>query len=704
MDAGEPGGGAAPDRSYPAGLLEWSGNRAGGVRRLFDDSSGRPGKGVFETNLLHRLRDWAGQVSRGADGVPRIILLVGGPGNGKTEAIESTIVELDGLLGSSGALLAEVSRGFHPPEGQPVPRLVRVAIDGRATGGGSFELDIVQDASVGGTTARPAALALVEELGDALAAGRSRAYLCCVNRGVLDDAMIAAIDGGLGETREVLETVARAVSQTADAPPCWPLDGFAAIAAWPMDAESLIEPTASGDLPPGEVILGRALDPARWPESCQAGQDCPFCSSRKLLSSWRERDALLSLLRWFELGTGKRWTFRDLFSVCSYVLAGPGAPQPGGPADPCTWAASRAALDRNALGRPKRDASAAIYDLVAAQYQHALFHGWDRTLAKSLLKDIRELGLHDTSNTAMGLYYFLLSRAGSQLPAMIAQPLAELSSLLDPATAPPDTQVAMWGGNATLGDLDARFSRSARDGLDFVTRGRVVSSLERTLLSRLADLDDLLSAPKLRRRRPTAANRLQRSLRDFACRLVRRSIGARQLAIPDAALFARFRLVLADASGKGGELHEIAIQVEDLLNAGANFEVSLVTTFGQPLPPARSRAVLEVPRRRVYARDANLSGRPAPVVPFLDVEAGSSAQPIAVTYDLFKAVSELEAGLSPASLPQGVLALLDTTKARMAGSIVRDRHVQERPIMHVGEELTVERHRGAFISTRRRRQ
>jgi len=40
---------------YPAALIEWAGHHSGGVRRLFDDGSGRPSKAVVKTNLLARL-------------------------------------------------------------------------------------------------------------------------------------------------------------------------------------------------------------------------------------------------------------------------------------------------------------------------------------------------------------------------------------------------------------------------------------------------------------------------------------------------------------------------------------------------------------------------------------------------------------------------------------------------------------------------
>ena len=45
------GSGSPP---FPAQLLNWAGNRSGGVRRPFDESSGRPGADVFKTNLLAR--------------------------------------------------------------------------------------------------------------------------------------------------------------------------------------------------------------------------------------------------------------------------------------------------------------------------------------------------------------------------------------------------------------------------------------------------------------------------------------------------------------------------------------------------------------------------------------------------------------------------------------------------------------------------
>ena len=259
---------------YPAQLLNWAGNRAGGVRRLFDDTSGRPGKAVFETNLLHRLETWAGSIASGPGGVPRILLLVGGPGNGKTEAIESTVAWLDVSLGAGGKLTSELKKSFFPPEGTAVPRLVRVDTSGLGPDARALGLSIVQDASaVVGAAGKQAAQLLLDELDAVQGAGPGEAYLCCVNRGVLDDALIEAIDTEREGARRLLEAVTRSVSLAPDAPSCWPLAGFADVAVWPMDAESLLLTPAAGGEEPARSLLRTALDDQLWPVpgSCLGG-------------------------------------------------------------------------------------------------------------------------------------------------------------------------------------------------------------------------------------------------------------------------------------------------------------------------------------------------------------------------------------------------------------------------------------------------
>lgn len=628
-------------------------------------------------------------------GLPRIILLVGGPGNGKTQAIEATVDWLAEFLDSGGDGRAQARAGFRTGDGSLVQRSVLLEFARNGSHDGP-RVNVVQDASLddGG---RSAAGLLIDDLVSVLGGSEDDFYLCCVNRGILDDALILALGNGDLGPSGLLEEITRSVSLSPDAPACWPLDGHPAVAVWPMDAESLMVPQAPGSQAPAREIFEFALDETSWPElgSCKAGTSCPFCGSRALLAGQSPRDSLLEILRWYELGSGKRWSFRDLFSLASYLLSGHRASQRDANLDPCQWARKLMEFDVEAKrgAKPDRIRSTALFELVAAQYQHALFHQWDHGIAAALAKEISLLGLQG-DNTAMGLQWFLASRRPGYLPAMIAQPLQGIVELLDPAFASMAGPVKITARReVNFNELDVRFSRSVREGLE-MSRG-FLSVLEQELLARLAVLEEHLGKPASRKKRPASATNLQRLLRDFASRLVRRSVGARVGKVRHEAVFRQFERVVADPDGD--TIYAVAAEVEDLLNAGDSFEVNLTTTFGQPLPSELRRATLVVPRRHVRPVPIPMAGRPLPPVAFLGVGEGQASQPIALTFDLFRAVKELEAGMSVASLPKTVVALLDTARARLSGPLVRDASVLERAFMRIGSSgMEVERRRAGF--------
>lgn len=689
--------------SYPAGLVNWAGNRAGGVRRLFDVDSGRPGKKVFRTNLLVRLEYWATQLATGDVDTPHIVLLVGGPGNGKTEAIESTVAWLDTAFGAGGRIQGQLQQHFLPKDGSLVPRLVRADIAVHGAAPTRRTVAIVQDASsVTGSDGKSAAQLLLAELDSALSRS-SEAYLCCVNRGILDDALIEAIDTGMESVRPLLEAVTRAVGLAADSPACWPLAGHPTVAVWPMDVESLLVDLDNAEPPPANELLAKALDGDMWPShgTCEAGPLCPYCGSRQQLGAGTGQASLLKILRWYEVGSGRRWSFRDLFSLASYLLAGHQTVSGVNRLDPCARAKRLLNLDEHARkgGKPAKDSATAVFELVSAQYQHALFHRWDREIAPGLRRQIKELDLEDDS-TAMGLCWFLTTRRSPYLPAMIGSLLEGIVDLLDPALVSPDVEVDLYKKDAVaLREIDVRFSRSVSEGLDYVKRSSLLSKLELDLIGRIGKLDEHLSVASVRKKRPASATQLQHLLRDFCCRLVRRTIGAKTAVVRDAQILSDFQSVVEDVAGD--DIFDVAREVERLLNSNQDFEVSLTTTFGQPLPPAARRATLIVPSRSVQPQDPTPCARPRSPIAFLTVGSGSSAQAIALTYELFKAVRELRQGMAAASLPPAVLALLDTTKARLSGPIVRDRAILDRARIRIGiGGVTVEQRRSSFAVQR----
>lgn len=688
---------------FPEGLLDWAGHRAGGVRKLFYEKSGRPSESVIRTRLLQRLEDWTnGLADAVTHDVPPIILLVGGPGNGKTEAVEFAITNLDRSLEAHGRLIEALSKQFLPTDGSPPPRLASVDI-AQLTVDQFNLIQIVQDASAGDFTRpnlSPAEL-LVEELETLLQANHRCVHLACVNRGVLDDALIIATDNGRKGVQQLLSQVVRSVGTGPEPISCWPLERYPDIGVWPMDIESLLRPQIGADITttPAADLLHFATAEDKWPAlgECAAGESCPFCLSRQQLSSEPGRSSFLHILRWYELASGKRWSFRDLASLYSYLLAG--APPEGTSQtkySPCEWAAKLQA--QRAAGGGGRARLLAPYQLLSRFYRHALFGTWPKVSIKSLKTALRELDLQD-DEALNGLLQFLNDSRRLAIPSTLRTQLDELCEVLDPALADPDTEV-MLSGNTTVfyREIDARFSQSVEEGLSFLRNKRCLTTLETDLLKDMDGADKRLAKAGLARNRPDTARRLQSIVRDFACRLARRSVGSRAAAVRDGATLVSFEKVVA---GDDQLLYEAAVQVEELLNKGQRFAVVLNTTFGEPIPGVERRVTLTTDRQRVRVPDETAVERPAAALRFLTVGPPSRRQYIPITYELYRSVLELRLGMLEASLPKAVVALLDITRAKLGGRIVRERDALELGTIQIGlRKETIVFQRGKFLVKR----
>jgi hypothetical protein len=639
---------------------------------------------------------------RDQKGTPTSVLLIGGPGNGKTEAVETVILELDKELQANGSLVKQFQELFSSLTGKAVPRRAEVDLPTNLRPSQVETIVLVQDASVTDpeVPGKTAAALLASDLTSYILDRPKVVYIACVNRGVLDDALIHAIGAGDSRARKLLEAITTAVSLSPSAPSCWPLAEFPSLAVWPMDVESLLQSNEGSSITAGQQLLDVATAPESWPPAgeCPAGEKCPFCTSRSLLGIDSNKAALLSILRLYELGSGKRWSFRDLHSLFSFMLAGAPVTREGTSRTPCEWAAHLVQMEATPSSRPDSVRARVPFMLVASQYQHALFGQWPRAIARKLRADLRDLRI-ESQQTLLGLYHFLNTARGHGVPATLAPQLSSMCESIDPALADPDEEVAISSRtNIALRELDRRFSHSVTEGLQFIRKYHCLSALEVDLLQRLALADDLLSEGDVQRRRPATAGRVQKLIRDFASRLTRRSLGVRAGMVKDFASLTQFRQVI---EGDEQLLHEAVKQVESLLNDRDRFVVTLNTTFGESLPPEPRRAVLLTDKQKVRPREHAALGRPLSALRFLSVGDGPTAQAIPLTYELFRSVRELKGGMLPSSLPRTVVALLDTTRARLSGRIVRREKLLEGAEIRIGltNEVVV-RELGKFIVRR----
>ncbi|RDH85971.1 MAG: hypothetical protein DIZ80_00400 [endosymbiont of Galathealinum brachiosum] len=697
------------ERLYPEGLARWAGHRDGGVRRPFVLDSGRPTGDQIETPLVTRLHDWVSSLVAGED-VPRVLLLVGGPGNGKTDAVEGCIEFFDTAMKANGKLLETFASKYDVSDGELPPRKAVVDLSSVSNSLPSHlqtTISLVQDATEGDSSKNetPEEL-LLNELDTLLNPDHTGIYLCCVNRGILArTAEIAHEKGVHSDVSALLTVITKGVTSRPKSPSCWPLEGYSDIALWPMDVESLVDKNINeGKWSVAHQIFEVALDDEKWKKPCALNTRCPFCQNRKLLSQGKALDSLVDILHYYELTSGKRWTFRDLFSLVPYLLVGDHSELEikGKRLSPCEWAAEQYRLSTEGRsGSVERDR--APYLLMSRLYHHRLFPKWPdfirgehREAKKVLLKNRdNDEGLA----AAMGLFRFtakakeLTALSSGDVPVRVRN---YVGPELDPALVTGD-EILFTRSNVdtTVSDIEDMFSLSIKNGIELV--GSQLETLELDVLKQLLKADESLVEDKFPRNRTKQARLLQSTLRQFSSRLTKRSLGTKRGVCKNIDTFRKY----LDATRNPDVLNDVRKGLRNLLHDSNNkFRAGLATTFGQPVAHRSKDVVLliQFPITVSIATSDSSFGRPKDYLPYLLVEKHY----VALTFDLFRALNEVNEGLHEASLPSEIYSLLDRVKSLVSGRVVRDKKILlEDPEIRLGSSTDViEYVNGQFVLSR----
>ncbi|HIB69653.1 MAG TPA: hypothetical protein EYO33_32390, partial [Phycisphaerales bacterium] len=176
---------------------------------------------------MHRLNQWVSDLVSSKGG-PRAVLLVGGPGNGKTDAVEGCIEAFDAALGAGGELLERFASEYRVTAEQIPPRKVTIDVTSFPNSAGLGDIatiSLVQDATENDPVRHASAEdLLLDDLSDILEPDRPGIFLCCVNRGILASvASLAAASGEHAETESLVSSITAAATSGPNQPPCWPL-------------------------------------------------------------------------------------------------------------------------------------------------------------------------------------------------------------------------------------------------------------------------------------------------------------------------------------------------------------------------------------------------------------------------------------------------------------------------------------------------
>lgn len=665
---------------FPLEFINWAGSKQGGVRNPFKKNSGRPAGEKIETPLTIKLKNWVDELVSGkSENTPRAILLIGGPGNGKTDAVEGCIEDFDKAIQASGELFKRFSKQYAIQEGTLPPRksIVNFSDLWDSKIGINPEIHLVQDATEKDTeqsNASPEKL-LNNELDSIVNGVYKGIYICCINRGVLANASALAHKENNQPLIKLINELVKAASGGPHSPDCWPLEGQS-IAIWPMDVESLVSSTPEKPDTVMHKILNQALKDDLWQAPCENSSMCPFCQNKILLAEKDAQSNLVKLLHYYELCAGKRWTFRDLYSLLSYLFIGDLEELTIGKKlyTPCDWTAKQLEY----INKEKDDLNfaKAPYLLMSKLYHHRLFSLWPklnkgghRTAKQSVLKKTKSNQFYKEHISTVNHFKTLATLTNNE-SSYIRKILAEsFSQHLDPALLSGDAiffegTVNNEKVNITAGLIDERFGLSISDGLKLVSR-RLPDS-EKKILKNLILADYFLMEHNHSPLISSHVRFLQASIRQFSSRLVKRSLGVKYGVCKNIDALINYSKFHDDKK----QIKKTESQIRGLINENEKFSIPLSTTFGQPVAHRDrdiSLLVSEIKPRMVKFYQG--TAKPREHLPYISIHKDRC---LPVTFNLFQSLCEIEKGLNEASLPEEIFAMLDEVKSIIAGEIVRD--------------------------------
>ena len=664
------------NKDYPTGLLEWAGHRKGGVKKPFDQT-GRPTGNMIFTKLTQKIDDWVDHLGNDS---PRIILLIGGPGNGKTDALEHLVSKIDSKYNTS--YYNKISEKIRKA-GDIAPRTVEIDLDKNHFG--RKKLKLVQDASTGkkGYTSGEC---LIEDIASVLQ--DDSVYIAGINRGILAEAVSKADSNS--KVYDILNCIVQGLTQYLDPKPLWPLGSelpLKEIAVWPMDVESLVQVQENIQLTPAYQIIREAVSDENWNcNKCSLQDYCPFFQNKNRLANKEAALGLLQILRDYEIIANKRWSFRELFSLFSYILVGT-EQEFNGFESPCEWVEKQA---EKITSTQTKFRIYSLWNLNEHLFHVRLFNKWPsfnsiRRANKRTNKEVADI-LEQSSITKHFFGHFAYNRSQKSNKPNISKLIDNsFFDLMDPgqlSNENEDFEKLIF----SVKKIESNFSYSIVSGYEHIKT--ILNPLEDSLYQSLIEIESQLDN-EIRFEPSISSMRVDQILvilRAIATRYFKRIYFTSKGISKDEIFLQKYRSLNTEADPNGSNLKRAKQLFDNLVQEKNGLEVVLNSSISQPQLDSETKICLKVGRLKIksqYIKD-HLSDVPRTPMKVFKIKFREGHINVPLTYQLYKALFLVEDGVRLSSLPSEVISMLDSIKSKMAGEIVRDPGMLENSTLSIG--------------------
>lgn len=669
---------------YPDFFFRFSGSQHESVKKIGNSRSGWNMGNLIQSRLIVNLESLARNIRTGLCPKPVCIFLVGGPGNGKTEAAEYFIRCVYGRESLPEFETRDSHLYFRDS--------VTSAIEG---------ITVVEDATeltLGQLNNDIKEYVLRE---DSASPQINYLYLCCVNRGVLTDEAIASESKSL--TGQFLSVLSDVVSVGETCSHMWPLKGeelfkesslttcASSVFVWPMDAESLVDPMLyDNDMEktPGYQLFRRLFETVDCSSciNCQDKDFCPFYENLLAMQTHEGLSSVIYCLNAFEIVSENKLLFRDLLAVANVLFSDSEDSYHKQRGDhqvkttPCDWVHYHADILRS-KDWDKELASAFL--LSSKRFNQVLFGDYSEFSSKDILSlktnlsKVRDSGEFKNIEQLIKAITEISGRRKNTTRALDIIH-RDFAKKMDVALEESDDLEA----------IEIGFCSSTLIGTSIVKRkGGISSSLER-LLDQLVNTEEKLGTYSfdVSTEKGDISRHCLQLLQVLGSRMSKREIGERIPAVFNNEDIKIYRNICFCKDSDQDILTYVRHPLRQVLSLGDRYSSHVLQSIGQTqlsskyifLINTENNYRINLEKSKTLPVSAYTPVNPTPdvVIRFLSATNQEKSARIRLTFPLFHALRKVKNGLSISSISEQTFVSLNLLSSKLLGIVS---HFSEEP-------------------------
>ncbi|NGP75020.1 hypothetical protein G3570_00125 [Balneolaceae bacterium YR4-1] len=615
-------------------VRKWAGHRESGVTVAFTKRT-KPDKHLVKTRLIKELGKLAQDVSHKKLSDRVGIFLLGGPGNGKTEALNYFFEVLSEQVSSNGDIKELLFK-----KGEDYKREINIDVS-EESDGLLGELKIIQDATVGneGEGAGHSFLNDLEWLTKEIP--KKRFLFVCINRGILQDALqyVKLKNSYSSKVVNLLENINETQHVNPNPINSWPINDnkiqedvttSPSLYVWPMERESVFNKPDEHTSSPAQQALRLAYN------ELEVGNE-KFVDFQ--LDHEGHIENLVELFKIYEVKTGRNISMREWFSLMVQAILG---------------------------DEKRKEQNNSVWLEAFQQYPSRLFPFYPDLSAILEHQHILEVFKNETSGFLEGFFKDYQSNLPNIGNSEIGSVLESLEEELETGRAW-EMDMKILGSDFSYRTFDRKVSTSIEYAEEYLINRKEdlnLSEQDCKLFSHFSKASGILQTMEdTNKALAPHLSSLQNLLRKLFSLYAYRTLSVKNGICIHSESVNEYKTLCS----KEGDLHRRNLKnsFKDFFLSNQKLSIDMARTFGQPLNTEREVLTLEVSSN--FTVDIKIMHtenliQPTKKMAFLVAkmnQSGEKSVPLPITYKLFNAMYQQLKGLDNAMVPREVHAQLE---------------------------------------------